>query len=376
MHVVMWGTYDLGKPRARILRAALAAAGVEVTEIHADVWGGVEDKSQVKSAGRKVLLLLRWLASYPGLIVRYLKAPKHDAILVGYLGQLDVLLLWPFARLRGQPVVWDMFISLYDTVVHDRQMIGPRHPLAWLLWLWEWLACRAADLVLMDTGAHAQRVRELFALRDAGRVTPVFVGAELGNFKRAPDGAPKAYGEPTTVLFYGQFIPLHGISTIVHAMDRARHQPIRWVIVGQGQEAEKVRGLIETLELGPETLCWIPWVPYDELPARIAAADVCLGIFGRSEKAASVIPNKAFQILAVGRPLITRDSPAIRELLEPGSPGIKLIEPEDPDALIEAVKALGAEGFPRPAVEVQGLFTTEAIGQTLKEKVANLRTAR
>ncbi len=58
----------------------------------------------------------------------------------------------------------------------------------------------------------------------------------------------------------------------------------------------------------------IPWVDYDTLHQHIADADVCLGIFGTSAKAANAIPNKAYQILAVGRPLVTRDSPAIREL--------------------------------------------------------------
>lgn len=34
--VVFWGTYDLSKPRTRILRAGLQELGVEVIEIHAN----------------------------------------------------------------------------------------------------------------------------------------------------------------------------------------------------------------------------------------------------------------------------------------------------------------------------------------------------
>ena len=43
--------------------------------------------------------------------------PQHDVVVVGYLGQLDVLLIRPFTWLRDVPLVWDTFLSLYDTVV-------------------------------------------------------------------------------------------------------------------------------------------------------------------------------------------------------------------------------------------------------------------
>src|SRR3546814_8336865 len=62
-------------------------------------------------------------------------------------------------------------------------------------------------------------------------------------------------------------------------------------------------------------LHWLEWVEYRQLKQFIAEAELCLGIFGTSEKVASVIPNKVFQLVAAGRPVITRDSAAIRDLL-------------------------------------------------------------
>lgn len=47
LRVIAWGSYDLGKPRVRILLRGLRENGVEVLECHRDVWQGVEDKSQV-----------------------------------------------------------------------------------------------------------------------------------------------------------------------------------------------------------------------------------------------------------------------------------------------------------------------------------------
>lgn len=328
MRVVFWGTYDLGKPRNRILLRGLRENGVEVVPCHADVWSGVEDKSQV-GGGRRLRLLLRWLLAYPGLILRYLRLPRHDAVLVGYLGQLDVLALRPFAR---APVVWDAFLSLYDTVVQDRALLSPRNPLARLLFAWEWLACRAADRILLDTRAHAAWLAETFRL-DPPRVAAVPVGAEPEAF---PFAGPLPAAEPRVrVLFYGQLIPLHGVETIVRAARLVRGEGFDWVLIGDGQEADKVRRLLAE---GPlPGLEWVRWVPYEELADCIRGADVCLGIFGDSGKAARVIPNKVYQVVSAGRPLITRDGPAVRELLEEG-PGVYLVPPADPAALAGALR--------------------------------------
>ena len=79
-------------------------------------------------------------------------------------------------------------------------------------------------------------------------------------------------------------------------------------------------------------------MPYDRLIEYIWRSDICLGIFGSSGKAGRVIPNKVFQVIACAKPIITRDSPAIRELLGPDMPGVYLINPGDAEALLAAVR--------------------------------------
>jgi glycosyltransferase involved in cell wall biosynthesis len=169
------------------------------------------------------------------------------------------------------------------------------------------------------------------------------VGAESEHFQPRPvsplpteDGASD--DAQFRVLFYGQFIPLHGIATIVMAARLTRDEPILWQIIGEGQESQRIQHMLDEQPL--QNLHWEQWVDYSELHRRIAQADACLGIFGDSEKAASVIPNKVFQIVAMQRPVITRDSPAIRELLEHAPPCVTLIPPNDPLALADAVRRL------------------------------------
>lgn len=338
MHILFWGTYDTGKPRTRILREGLRRNGVQISEIHAAIWEGIEDKSQVSGAGRRVALLLRWIGSYPSLLWRFIRAPRPDVVLVGFPGILDIVLLAPFARLRRIPIVWDVFMSLYDTVVVDRRMLSARRPFARLLRWLEGFALRRADLAFLDTEAHARRIESLFAL-PAGRCGSVWVGVEVEHF--APGaGAARARppGQSLRVLFYGQFIPLHGIETIIGAARLLRDEPIDWTLIGRGQEGGRIRAMLAEEPL--PKVRWIEWVDYAELGRWLAEADLCLGIFGTSEKAASVIPNKVFQIVAAGRPLVTRDSPAIRELLAPEFPCVQLVPPGDAAALAEAIRVL------------------------------------
>jgi glycosyltransferase involved in cell wall biosynthesis len=368
IRAVIWGTYDLGKPRTRILMRGLREAGVDLTECHVDVWTGVEDKARLRGAAEILHRAAMLLAAYPCLIWRYLRLPRHDVVIVGYMGHLDVLLLWPFAWLRGIPVIWDAFLSLHETVVEDRAMLRSRHPIAGLLWVWDWLACRAADLVLLDTEAHANWFETRFKLR-RGRTASVFVGAELEAFSPLPPSSGRRPGEPHRILFYGQFIPLHGIETIIDAAARSDPHELVWTIIGTGQEASCIR---EQLAARPVPhLEWVDWVPYAELRKRMMAADICLGIFGASGKAARVIPNKAFQVISAGRPLVTRDSPAMREWIGAGAAGVRLVEADDSGALLAGIRDLIASGEteidPKAFEKLRSQIGPVPIGRRLKE---------
>jgi glycosyltransferase involved in cell wall biosynthesis len=86
----------------------------------------------------------------------------------------------------------------------------------------------------------------------------------------------------------------------------------------------------------------VPWVEYENLAEELHRASCALGIFGTSAKAQRVIPNKAFQALACGTPLVTADTPAARELLVDGESAL-LVPPGHPQALAEALQRLAAE---------------------------------
>lgn len=362
MRLMFWGTYDKGKPRVRILMRGLQENSVSVSECHSEVWGNVEDKSQITGLVSRLIYFFRWIIKYPSLVWRFLRMPSYDAVIVPYMGQLDVLVLWPFAKARKIPIVWDAFISLYNTVVEDRKLISRWNPLAKLLFFWEWLACKAADIIILDTQAHADYFVKTFGVSN-DKIHAVFVGAEPEIFSPHDSNLARE-SDNLTILFYGQFIPLHGIETIVRAATLSSGENTRWIIIGKGQEEKKINLMLKGKPL--DNLTWLPWVKYDELIEWIQKSDICLGIFGDSDKASRVIPNKVFQIIMAGKPLITRDSPAIKELLNADMTGVCLIPPSDPYALIAAVEKLaqlkGTTGFHQ---EIYNSILPVSIGKQL-----------
>ena len=366
LRVVMWGTYDLGKPRTRILRDGLVEIGVEVTEIHADIWSSDADKSQLSRA-RMILRLFQLLFAYPALIYRYLRAPAHDLVIVPYLGQFDVIVLWPFAKLRGRPVVLDLFLSLYDTVVNDRKMVKPNSVVARCLKKVERLSCLCAGRILLDTQTHAHRIATLFDL-DRETVDAVPVGAEPGAFANVPPRSP--HNGPTRILFYGQLIPLHGVETILQAAMSERGRQHQWHIIGSGQDQSTVA---EALASGDcAHVKWDRWVPYEDLASAIEKADVCLGVFGTSDKAASVVPNKVYQSLFAKRSVITRDAPAMHEIFAQPDPALRLVPAADPAAILDAISALEADGFPAIGPELLEGAQPAQIAKNLCAKIAPL----
>lgn len=335
MRVVCWGTYDKGKPRTRILHKGIRTAGAHVDEIHSDIWTNVEDKSQVRGTLRRASMAVRWLMAYPLLVGRLLRVTKPDLILVSYPGLIDIFIASLIAKMRGIPIAWDVFISVYDTVCEDRRLINGGSLSGRLLWWLERMALRCPDLIFMDTRAYARRLEALFDLPPE-HCEAVWVGVELDCFRARAFPAEREERK-MRVLFYGQFIPLHGIPTIIEAARLLRDRPIRWQLVGRGQEVNRVHKMLNEDPL--EHVDWIEWIEYSRLEECIAGSDLCLGIFGTSQKAACVIPNKIFQVVAVGRPVITLDSPAIRELLTPSQPCTYLVPGGDAQALANAVVA-------------------------------------
>ena len=332
MRVLYFGTYERDYPRNAQVISCLRGAGVDVVEHHVAVWEGERHKfsPSLRTLGRAV-------RAQVGLARE--SAEGADALIVGYPGHLDVPAAQRVARER--PVVFNPLVSLEDTIVGDRELATPRSAKARALRFVDGHAFRRADLVVADTAAQAAYFRARFGLAES-RVDACYVGVEERVF--VPGDRTEA---GTDVVFVGKLIPLHGVDTILAAA--ALCPEISILLVGSGQ-------LDHLVSRRPRNVDWEPWVAYDLLPDLYRSARCALGIFGTSDKAARVIPNKAFQALATATPLVTADTPAARELLADGRDAL-LVPPGDPEALATAMRRLIADADLRATIASAGRST-------------------
>lgn len=351
--VIAFGAYDTRKPRVRLLLAQLRRAGALAQEI---AIGGWEEVAQTNVPSKRALagIAARMAMAYPRALWRLWRSEKGAAILLPYPGIIEILLVAPIARATRRRIVLDAFLPLYDTIVVDRELLREGSWRARAIHLFERLALACADVIVTDTEPHAAYFAQEFGIARS-RFETVLVGAEPQFAPAAADQRADLLlgpddGRPI-VLFYGQLIPLHGLPTILAAARAYRGAPARWVVIGRGQLEPLMREVVKEQggkdeakkHQGRAPLEWIEWVDYEALPAVIARASVCLGVFGASDKAARVIPNKLFQQLACGKSVITRASPAVDDLAARFPAALRTVPPADPQALADAVAAALAD---------------------------------
>jgi glycosyltransferase involved in cell wall biosynthesis len=268
-------------------------------------------------------------------LVKFLKEEEYDLVFVGFFGQPFMPVIRALAK---KPVILDAFVSGYDTMCFDRKRFGPDSSIGKLFFWLDKRACEQADLVICDTYSHIDYFCEQFSL-DRGKFARIFVGAEEDIFfPRAAKGGNGAF----SVLYYGTYMPLHGIEYIVRAAKlMEKHEEIQFKIIGKGMTKHSVLEEAKKLKVG--NINFVNWVPYMDLPGEIAQADLCLGgHFGDSEKAKRVIACKTFQMAAVGRPVVLTDNAANKELFSHRE-NAYFTRPADADALAGAIMELSED---------------------------------
>ena len=155
LSVAYFGTYDPAYPRNRVLIEGLRAAGATVTEYDAPLPAELTAARLASVAGAGELAArarrahLRLLRMHPDWV-------PADVVVVGYPGHLVVPFGWALARIRRARLVFDPLVSLHDTFVGDRRLVGGAGLAARAASAADRLAFTLADLVLADTAAHAR----------------------------------------------------------------------------------------------------------------------------------------------------------------------------------------------------------------------------
>lgn len=344
MKVLRFGSYDPNYPRNRIIVEGLRKNGVKVIECN--------DLSEI------------WLR-YPNLIRKY--TSKYDVMFVCHPGYTSVPLARILTKLSAKPLIFDAFISLYDTNVFDRKLTKEDSLKSKFYFYLDKFACMLSDVVLLDTNEHINYFHRTFDI-DKEKFRRIFIGADDAIFYPREIERKK---DTFNITFHGTFIPLQGIQYIVKAAKLLEdHKEIKFELLGSGQTYTKIINLSQ--KLNAKNIVFQKPVNYEKVPYFIARGDVCLGIFGDTAKAKRVIPNKVFEILAMKKPLITGASPAIREAGIVNRKNALLVEMANPTAIADGILELKKDKKLRNNIAKRGYelfkknFIPKIIGRHLK----------
>jgi glycosyltransferase involved in cell wall biosynthesis len=151
-------------------------------------------------------------------------------------------------------------------------------------------------------------------------------------------------------LYAGNLYDYKGIPTILQAATQLPH--CQFVLVGgQNQDVERVRS--QAAALGLQNLHLTGYKTQGELPPYLFAADLLLLPTSQQWKLASTTsPLKLFEYMAAQRPIVASQLPNIATVLRDFH-NSRLIPPDDPNAMADAIRNLLANPSQAEAIAAQ-----------------------
>ena len=316
---------------------------------------------------------ISWLADIEAQLRRL---PSVDLIWVPCFRQRDMAAAVRYARRVGVPILFDPLISAFDKRVNEKRKYTADSWRGQRLLKWERGLFNAADRLVADTQAHKDyfhhthgvALDNIIVLPVSAEETLFFPGSENYTAPAVPEA-----------LFFGSFIGLQGAEFIARAAELYQGSPLKLTLLGDGPDRAACEALVANCDNPHITLNFENWLPFAELPGRIRSADIALGIFGVGEKSSRVIPNKAYQSLACGLPLITMRSQAYPAHLGQDQ-GLFFVPAGDPQAIAEALASCRAslsQTLRTAAADTyRGYFSSQQIGVTLFATMVELDIKR
>ena len=173
------------------------------------------------------------------------------------------------------------------------------------------------------TAADAARLVDAGA--DPARVHPMPNGVDLDTYCNLPAFDPARLDRPR-IVYVGRVTIDRGLGIFQHIADT-----IECTITAVGDQDDVLTGSkVET----------VPFVPHREVPAWYGRCDLAVMPYQSGlAHAASISPIKLFEAMAAARPILASRLPTIEEVIEHERTGL-LVDPEDPDAWVAAVRRL------------------------------------
>jgi len=259
---------------------------------------------------------------------------------VVHLHDPELLFIGWLLKQRGRKVVWDAHEDLPKQILSKEWIpILLRKPIAWVANKLERGIARSFDAVVAATPDIAR----LFS------ATQVTVVQNFPILSQLNTPNPVIYSErPNTFIYVGGISEIRGAREMVRAMEIAGERwGARLLLAGRFTP----EGLKEELmELpGWKYVDYLGWLDRKEVAKTLGNVRAGMVLFHPKPNHIKAQPNKLFEYMAAGLPVIASEFPLWREIVASSQSGL-LVDPLNPEAIAEAIGWL--LGDPRKAEEM------------------------
>ena len=207
---------------------------------------------------------------------------------------------------------------------------------------------RRSDHIVVVTAAFKQHLVRYWQV-PAEKISLVENGVESDLFAPSPPAETLllrqhlAIGQNTFLVGYvGTMGMAHGLETLLDAASwlRQRDPRVLFLLIGEGAEKDRIKAL--ALDRGLTNVRFLDQQPRENIPAFISVCDASLVLLKKTDVFKTVIPTKMLEFMSCGSPVILGVDGQAREIVDEVGAGI-VIEPENPEALMEAIERLAGD---------------------------------
>jgi glycosyltransferase involved in cell wall biosynthesis len=243
---------------------------------------------------------------------------------------------WLLARIKRRPFLFEVRDLWPAFAVAVGVLKNPS-----LIWLSEWLEAflyHRANVVVANSPGFIKHIQS----RGASRVELVPNGTDTNMFTPHVESGAFERLHGLEAKFVVLYAGAHGLSNdlgivLLAAKRLLPRKDIIFVFLGDGKDKPSLQA--QAAKEGLNNTLFLPPIPKVEMPVAIAAADACIAILKPVEMYKTTYPNKVFDYMAAGKPVILAIDGVIREVIENAKAGIP-VDPGDPEGLAQAVLQL------------------------------------
>jgi glycosyltransferase involved in cell wall biosynthesis len=274
---------------------------------------------------------------------------------------------WVLARVKGAKFLFEVRDLWPQFAIAVGVLTNPI-----LIFLSEWLErslYRHADRVMINSPGFLQPVTS----RGAKRVVLIPNSADPSMFHPSDSGSRFRQSNKLEDKFIVLYAGAHGMSNdlsviLDSASLLANTKNIHIVLLGDGKEKTALRVRAKEMQLSNVT--FLPSVPKVEMAFALAGADACVAILKPLEEYKTTYPNKVFDYMAAGRPVVLAIDGVIRDVVEAADCGF-FAAPGCAEEVAEAIRKLAADTEQSRAMGMRGReylernFSRAVIGEKL-----------